>query len=304
MENIDYYTNSVKRDILRTKPKDSNETISEIQGFLLTCGNIILSKDKTGITFVLSSPELSRRVVSDSNKIFSEKKEIRLRKIKGRNFIEVLYYTKIENLIKLGLIDEKDLKVHFKPRGEGSIKSFLRGAFLGSGAIRNPKKGYYLEIRFNKESSYYEFYEIAKVNHFNFKERDKSIYKILYLQNKDDIKEFLLFIGASHSFFSLFEDSLIKDMRNELTKNLNYELKNLKKTVNAYIKARDAIIYIKDKGFYKKLTPALKEIVNLRLKYPDLSLRELALKLGVTKSCINHRLRRIIKIAERLKNEE
>ncbi len=48
---------------------------------------------------------------------------------------------------------KKTLKVHFKPRGEGSIKSFLRGAFLGSGAIRDPKKGYYLEIRFNKESS-------------------------------------------------------------------------------------------------------------------------------------------------------
>ncbi|MCX8094615.1 MAG: DNA-binding protein WhiA [Caldisericia bacterium] len=304
MENLDLYTNNVKRDILRTKPREYNEILAEIQGFLLTCGNIFISREKSGVIFVIPSPEISRRVISDSNKIFTGKREIKLFKLKGRNFIEISYNVKLDDLIRSGLIDEKDLKVHFKPKGEGSIKSFLRGSFLGSGAIRDPKKGYYLEIRFNKESSYYEFFEIAKVNHFNFKERDKNSYKILYLQNKDDIKEFLLFIGASQSFFSIFENSLIKDMRNELTKNVNYEIKNLKKTVDAYIKARDAIIYIKEKGYYKNLTPALKKIVELRLKYPDLSLRELALKLGVTKSCVNHRLRRIIKIAMRLKNEE
>jgi len=124
------------------------------------------------------------------------------------------------------------------------------------------------------------------------------------LQNKEEIKEFLLFIGASQAFFKLFENSLIKNMRNELTKNLNYELKNLKKTVDAYLKARDAIIYIKEKGFYKNLSQTLKKTIDYRLRYPDLSLNELALKLGVSKSCINHRIRRIIKIAERLKNEE
>ncbi|MDI6861278.1 MAG: DNA-binding protein WhiA [Caldisericia bacterium] len=304
MENLDLYSITVKRDLLRTKINDYNEVIAEIQGFLITCGKVILSKDYTKIVFLLSSPEISRRVITDSNKIFKTKKDIKLVKKRGKNFIEISYEIKLDDLIKSEIIDENDLKVHFKPKGENAVKSFLRGAFLGSGVIRNPKKGYYLEIRFNKESSYYEFYEITKIFHFNFKEREKDGYNILYLQNKDDIKEFLLFIGASYSYFSLFENLIMKDMKNELTKNLNFELKNLKKTVDAYVKARDAIIYIKEKGYYKKLTPALKEIVDLRLKYPELSLRELALKLGVSKSCVNHRLRRIIEIAGKLKNEK
>lgn len=304
MENLDLYSITVKRDLLKTKPNEYEEVIAEIQGLLLTCGKVVISKEKTKILFHLSSPEISRRVITDSNKIFKTKKDVKLFKKRGKNYIEVSYEIKLDDLIKSQIIDENDLKIHFKPKGESSIKSFLRGSFLGSGFIRNPKKGYYLEIRFNKESSYYEFYEIAKIFHFNFKEREKDGYNILYLQNKDDIKEFLLFIGASSSYFSLFESLIMKDMKNELTKNLNFELKNLKKTVEAYVKARDAIIYIKEKGLYKKLTPALKEIVDLRLKYPELSLRELALKLGVSKSCVNHRLRRIINIASKLKNEK
>ncbi len=304
MENLDYYTNIVKRDLIKNKIENFDEIVAEIQGFLISCGNINFKKDKTSIVFILSSLELSRRVIQNSNRIFSSKKEIKFFNLRGRRYIEVQYEVNLKDLIKLGIFDENDLKVHFKPKGENSIKSFLRGAFLGSGTIRDPKRGYYLEIRFNKESSYYEFYEIAKVNHFDFKERERNNYKILYLQNKNDIKEFLLYIGASSSFFSLFEDTLIKDMRNEINKSLNYEIKNLKKTIDASIKARDAIIYLKERGYFKKLTPTLKKIAVARLKYPNLSLRELAEKYNITKSCVNHRLRRIIKFAEELKNEE
>ncbi len=304
MESLDFYTNIVKRDLIKNKIEDYDEIVSEIQGFLISCGNINFKKDKTTIVFILSSIELSRRVVFNSNKIFLGKKEIRFFNSKGKRFVEVQYEVNLNDLIRWGIVDESDLKVHFKPKSDNSIRSFLRGVFLGSGAIRDPKKGYYLEIRFNKESSYYEFYEIAKVNHFNFKERDRKNYKILYLQNKNDIKEFLLYIGASYSFFSIFENTLIKDMRNEINKSLNFEIKNLKRTIDAYVKTRDAIIYLKEKGYFKKLTQPLKMIAEARLKNPHLSLNELAEKYNLTKSCVNHRIRRIIKIAERLKNEE
>lgn len=303
MEKIDFFTQRVKRDLLKIDVSNFEEALSEIEGFLLTIGKIVISKEKTILNFTLSNPEIARRVVKLLN-IIKFNKSLKIIERRGKKFFEIELNMLLNDLIKLNLVDQNDLKIHFKPKNEKCIKSFLRGVFLGSGIVRDPKKGYYLELRLQMESSIFEIYEILKVIHFNFKDRERKNYFILYLQDRESIKDFLLYLGASHSYISMLENTIIKDMKNRLTKNVNLEMKNLKKTIESYIKAKDAIIYLKKRGLVETLTPSLKEVIDLRMKYPYLSLNDLAKKLGVTKSCINHRLRRVIKLKERLMNEE
>lgn len=303
MEKLDNFTNKVKRDLLKIETNNPDEVLSEIEGLLLSIGKIIITKEKINLNFTLSSPGVARRVIKLLKKV-GFKKSLNFIEKKGKKYFEIELNLPFKNILSLNIINEEDLKVHFKPKNESCIKSFLRGVFLGSGVVRDPRKGYYLEFRFQSESSIFEILEILKIIHFDFKERYRKKYTILYLQDRENIKEFLLFIGASGSYIQILENTIIKDMKNRLTKNLNLEIKNLKKTINSYLKIKDAIIYLKKKGLTKNLSSSLKETINLRMKYPYLSLNELAKKMGVSKSCINHRLRRILKLKERLINEE
>lgn len=303
MERLDKFTNKVKRDLLKIEIKNPDEVLSEIEGFLLSIGKIIITKEKVNLNFTLSSPEVARRVIK-LLKIVGFRKSLNFVEKKGKKYFEIELNIPFKRILSLNIINEEDLKVHFKPKNESCIKSFLRGAFLGSGVVRDPRKGYYLEFRFQSESSILEIFEILKIIHFDFKERYRKKYTILYLQDRENIKEFLLFLGASGSYIQILENTIIKDMKNRLTKNINLEMKNLKKTINSYLKIKDAIIYLKKNGLTKNLSSSLKETINLRIKYPYLSLNELAKKMGVSKSCINHRLRRILKLKERFTNEE
>jgi len=303
VEKLDNFTQKVKRDLLKIEINKPDEVLSEIQGLLLSIGKIIITKDKIKLNFTYSSPEVARRTIK-LLKIVGFKKSLNFIEKKGKKYFEIELNILLKDILRLNIVDEEDLKVHFKPKNEECIKSFLRGVFLGSGLVRDPKKGYYLEFRFQTESSISEIFEILKVIHFDFKERYRKRYTILYLQDRESIKEFLLFLGASGSYIQILENTIIKDMKNKLTKNVNLEMKNLKKTINSFLKTKDAIIYLKKNGLTKNLSSSLKETIDLRMKYPYLSLNELAKKIGVSKSCINHRLRRIIKLKERFMNEE
>lgn len=303
MEKLDNFTYKVKRDLLKLETNNSDEVLSEIEGFLLSIGKMIINKEDIKLNFTLSSPEVARRVIK-LLKIVGFRKSLNFIEKKGKKYFEIELNIPFREMLNLNIFDGEDLKVHFKPKNESCIKSFLRGAFLASGVVRDPKKGYYLEFRFQSESSIFEIFEILKIIHFDFKERSRNKYKILYLQDRENIKEFLLFLGASSSFLQILDNTIIKDMKNRLTKNINLEMKNLKKTINSYLKAKDAIIYLKKNGLTKNLSSSLKETIDLRMKYPYLSLNELAKKMGVSKSCINHRLRRIVKLKERFMNEK
>ena len=126
--------------------------------------------------------------------------------------------------------------------------------------------------------------------------------RVLYLQSRENIKEFLGFIGASASFLSLLNQEIRKNLKGSLTTKINYEMKNIGKIVDSYLKLKDAILFLKKEGVFNELTPLLRETGEIRLRYPDKSLKEVAGIIGISKSALNHRLRRILKIKERYIN--
>ncbi|MBB6177675.1 hypothetical protein HNQ82_002513 [Anoxybacillus tengchongensis] len=185
-------------------------------------------------------------------------------------------------------------------------RSYLRGAFLAGGSINNPEtSSYHLEIfslyREHNESLC-ELMNTAFYLHARTLERKKGF--ITYLKEAEKIAEFLSIIGA-HQALLRFEDvRIVRDMRNSVNRLVNCETANLNKTIGAALRQVENIRYIDETIGLDQLPEKLREIAKLRIEYQDVTLKELGEMVSggkISKSGINHRLRKLDEIAERLR---
>lgn len=184
-------------------------------------------------------------------------------------------------------------------------KAFISGTFLGSGTINNPEKKYHLEIFLkNLETAKY-IIEILRKYSIDFKILERSKKYAIYTKEGEEISKFLALMGASASVLKFEEIRVYRDIKNNINRKVNCETANLNKIVNSSVKQINDIKYIKERGKFNELSEQLKEIAIVRIENPDMSLEELGklLKKPIGKSGVNHRLRKIQKIVEELKEE-
>ncbi|MBE5821048.1 MAG: DNA-binding protein WhiA [Clostridiales bacterium] len=201
-----------------------------------------------------------------------------------------------------GLIKKQD--IGFNNLDINLITSLLIGIFLGCGYVNDPKDNYHLEYIFTDE-------DIAnKVNTLlNNIEISSNITKrknnhIVYIKDGDSISNLLGVLGASSSLIQFEELRVEKEMNNNLNRVINCETANLNKAINASKKHIDNIKYLKQTGNYSKLKDNLKLVCDTREKYPELSLNELAQIIGISKSGLNNRFKKIDEIVKDLKENE
>ncbi|EAG1551052.1 DNA-binding protein WhiA [Listeria monocytogenes] len=187
-------------------------------------------------------------------------------------------------------------------------RAYLRGAFLASGSVNNPEtSSYHLEIF----SVYEEHNEAicALMNQFDLNARtlERKNGFITYLKEAEKITEFLSIIGATSALLRFEDVRIMRDMRNSVNRLVNCETANLNKTINAAVRQIDNIKYIQSTVGLEALPERLREIAALRIANEDVTLKELGEMLTtgqVSKSGINHRLRKLDQIAERLRSGE
>lgn len=184
--------------------------------------------------------------------------------------------------------------------------AFLKGAFLTCGTVNDPNKNYHFEfvvpyLNLSKDlklfiSDYDELNVLPKTITRN------STY-VIYFKDSESIEELLAAMGATNSALELMGVKMYKDVRNNVNRKLNFESANLDKTIDAAGRQVDAIRFIKNKVGLDYLNDELKELAKLRLENPEISLRELGglLTKPISRSGLNHRLKRICDIAESLK---
>lgn len=183
--------------------------------------------------------------------------------------------------------------------------AFTAAAFLCSGVVVDPKKGYLLEFISPRYSMIRDFENILKENRFEPKWTNRKGYNLLYFKASEQIEDLLTTMGASQSSMEIMNTKIYKDFRNTANRITNCETANIDKTVAANRKVLDAIQYLKKHNAWDTLPPALQEAGELRRAYPSLSLAELA-DLGdaeLTKSGLSHRFRNIVTRAEALKTK-
>lgn len=218
--------------------------------------------------------------------------------LRGENAIE---YDKIMNNADCGKNDHSNERNFLID--ENANKAIIRGAFLGSGTISDPRKGYHLEIYFKDEKSLYIAIGILNYYNINVKSIEQKKW-ILYIEEGESISNFLAFVGAKNSVLEFEETRVVKEIRNNVNRQINLENANLNKTILSSVKQINYIKLIKKKNRFNELSDKERKLAEIRLKNPDASLDDLRKMLGenISKSGVSHRMKKIERLAEKLEN--
>lgn len=205
--------------------------------------------------------------------------------------IDALGYAPARNLvlhINFGLLEEDCC------RG-----AFLRGVFFAGGSATDPQKRYHLELATSHLQVSRELESLLRDNGFPPKGLGRNGSYITYFKQSDQIEDFLTLIGAPSAAMQVMNAKMEKDLRNSVNRRLNCDTANLDKAVEAAHGQIAAIRRLIDAGMLEQLPAKLQETAAARLENPELTLSELAEELDppVTKSCLNHRLRRLMELA-------
>lgn len=187
-----------------------------------------------------------------------------------------------------------------------SKRAFLRDAFLETGSMSNPEKGYHLEFVCENEAHAAKLIETMHTFEIAAKTVQRKRYTVVYIKESEDIVRLLNVMGAHNCLMSLENLRILKDMRNSINRRVNCETANISKTVSAANKQIEDIQYIKEHCGFDDLSENLREMARIRLEYPDASLKELGEYLvpPVGKSGVNHRLRKLSELADSIKGRE
>ncbi|HHX72969.1 MAG TPA: DNA-binding protein WhiA [Clostridiales bacterium] len=178
--------------------------------------------------------------------------------------------------------------------------AFLRGVFLTGGYISDPERDYYLEITTPHRALGREFMALLGEMGFSAKQMLRRSSSVIYFKESEQIEAFLTMIGAHRAVLTLMEAKVIKDVRNHINRKVNCETANLLRSVETGQSQAEIIRAYLDKFPLESLSPPLQEAAHLRLQYPDESLSALAKMADppLTKSGLNHRLTKLMKIAK------
>ena len=178
-------------------------------------------------------------------------------------------------------------------------RSFIRGAFLVSGSVSDPEKGYHLEMVVSQEKTAAYLQEMLVSLGLPAKRIPRKKNFVVYLKESDKISELLALMGAPLALMEWENIRVVKSVRNGINRRVNCEAANIVKTVSAAVKQVEDIAYLEEAGELDSLPDNLLEIARLRLRFPEATLKELGEKLvpPVGKSGVNHRLRKISEIA-------
>ena len=179
--------------------------------------------------------------------------------------------------------------------------AFLRGAFLAGGSVTDPNKRYHLELETSHAQASRELQALLTDMGQQPKQVARGGYQVTYFKNSDQIEDLLTLMGAPLSAMALMNTRAEKELRNGVNRRVNCESANLDKAVDAAQEQLEAIRRLYELGRVEELSPQLNKTVILRETYPELTLSQLAEEFDppVTKSCLNHRLRKLVELSKK-----
>ncbi len=182
-------------------------------------------------------------------------------------------------------------------------RAYLRGCFLASGSISDPQKGYHLEFVCSNQSQALQLQNIIQGFDIDAKIILRKKYHVVYIKEGTGIVDLLNVCEAHVSLMKLENLRIIKEMRNSVNRRVNCETANITKTVNAATRQIEDIEYIRDHYGFLNLPEGLRQMAEVRLENPDAPLKELGELLDpqVGKSGVNHRLRKLGELAEKIR---
>ncbi len=182
-------------------------------------------------------------------------------------------------------------------------RAFLRGAFLSIGSMSDPQKSYHLEFVCTDEDKARQLQGVIQGFDIDAKIVLRKKYYVVYLKEGSGIVDLLNVCEAHVALMKLENLRILKEMRNSINRRVNCEAANITKTVNAATRQIEDIEYIRDHYGFQNLPENLRQMAEVRLENPDAPLKELGEYLNppVGKSGVNHRLRKLSELADRIR---
>lgn len=179
--------------------------------------------------------------------------------------------------------------------------AFLRGAFLGGGTVTDPKKNYNMEFVVHSKKIHDEFMLLLQEMGLGFRSIVKKNSYVLYTKNSEIICDALAYMGAFGAQMEMLNVKIEREVRSDITRASNGETANMDKVMEASGRHIAAIKKLSETMGLENLPDELKEIAMLRAEYEDLSLEQLGKKLlpPLSKSGVNHRLKKLLELAEK-----
>ncbi len=311
------FTDKIKSEILSKPIKEKHCKKAFIAGLIRGSGVLYEKDDELGLEFKVPDEQTAMTITTAFSQLYNyDIREVSSATAQGgkeKFYLNISGKETVDILTDLGILIERDgeIVVDLKFFGEFTkneccVKAFIRGLFVASGRCTLPTEndnsstGYHLEINFSHYSPALETSE--KLAEFGVLTKivNRRDGYIVYIKSAEEIKDFLAFLPAPISVLKLTDLMINREFANTINRQKNCDLGNVTKQVEASAKQIDAIKKIESTIGLDGLKKDLKETAILRLENPDDTLNELAEKLVVSKSCLNHRLRKLIIIANEL----
>lgn len=281
------FSYDVKEELSSIKNYKNTEILeAEFLGYILT-GNATLEDGK--VVYITENEYNIERLFKI---LFALKIEYEP-EIKGKFFEAIIDSQAVtDRFLKFANVNDDEIK-----------KNIIKGAFLGAGSVTDPEKNYHLEISFGDRKNAEFILNLCKTYNIEFKILEVNSKYVLYIKEGEQISAFLACIGANKAVLKFEDIRVYKEMKNNVNRIVNMETANLNKTIDAAILQIEDIKLIKEKNKFDDMPEELKEVAILRLENPEASLKEIGemLENHLSKSGVNHRLKKIQEIAEELR---
>ncbi|MDD6995145.1 MAG: DNA-binding protein WhiA [Candidatus Borkfalkiaceae bacterium] len=333
------FTSDIKKELMK-KPCDNAEAKAALSAYFSVCGVFAEEKQSAANTsrpynpvgesqppqkepkfFLVSETERVAEYFTDLfYNVFCERLSVSRAvkdRLRGRSRLILEYQKSADAVLEtLGLFDKRKGLLNGVPKAffktEKLRRAYLSGAFLGGGSVTLPlgdtKTGYHLEFAFpygaygegDEEKTAKEFCAMAEKSDLLFKCVRRGSETVAYMKSKEAISDFLSVLGTENALKKFTEFCKRRELNNRLNRAANCSSSNADKTATAAVKQVLAIEKITAAGADKQLSAELKETIKFRVSHPEMSLKEMADRMNVSKSCLNHRIRKLMDVADKL----
>ena len=309
------FNSDVKEELARVAPVCSHCERALLAALIRIEGTLFISgQGRYRLEVVTDAPAVARlswRLLHEAYQLRTELTTRRSVLHKTPNYlIEVPAQEGLaEALHDMGVLGASGLTLGVAPElvsKQCCASAYLRGAFLGSGFVSDPRGDFHFEITVESREMADDLVEIMRDKGINARVMQRRSSFVVYLKSGEAILEFLAFVGAHQCALKMEDARVVKSVRNDVNRQTNAEMANQMKAAAASVDQIFAMRTVLEAYGAERLPPALREIIRLRADYPDATLKELGDRANppLSKSAVYHRIRRIEQMARELEERE
>ena len=292
------FAGKVKNELCRVPVQRLCCARAEAYGVLLY-GNTF---SPTEVRLITESADFAARLPRLFQRAFGLKFDRLPEEERGKLIFGITDRSKLDRIInQLGYDPRQNLVLHVNfglLEDECCRTAFLRGAFLAGGSVTDPEKRYHLELDTGHAQASREVATLLTEMGFLPHSVRRGGSSVIYFKQSEHIEDLLTTIGAPAAAMDIMTAKVDKEIRNGANRAMNCDMANVNKTIDAALEQKNAIQRLQENGRLERLPEKLRQTALLRLQYPEMSLSQLAEKCDppVTKSALNHRLRKLVEL--------